>query len=912
MSKQRGDQQDDSVDAKRSGDASAKPQTESLQSETGSAIEAGENAAGNGPIAEITLSELIGIGLRAPRFTWRRLRIAMKAPGASQIQERAEPAFNSIPTSATTERGSSFGIELLALRRGLRKADTLQLLLYGCAIICALIGSSIVRGAGEVTRADGYSLIAGGPFLWLGFLLWLVAESVGNWTQLKQYWRGLDRNGRLRWAARSLPILVWIYTLSALAASMTAPNESAANLALAAVASFILGCLLWIVINVAHWQVRQRRAGQGLEASQIMLRQHSLPPFLRALSIPRKLLIAFAIVCSLVVWANTSGNRIEPPVILVWLVSAALWGFVFAPLRWNLFDWASDRIDAIRRIHWREHRGALIALALVLVLGAAFRFNKLDAYPPQLYGDLVEKIQDAYRIQHLNDYRIFFQNIGGREPMHFYLLSILASQPGMEFNHFALKLMSAIESFITLPIVFWLGVEVMGKRRRRFGLLFGALAAALVAVSFWHVVIGRQGLRISLAPLFSALTAVYLVRALRHNRRADFVKAGIALGFGLLGYQAVRILPLAAVAGVAIALLDAKRSWRDRFNYCLNLAVLAFVSLMVFLPLLHYWTEEPDNYMRRTSTRIFGDAPTTDDERGAFLAESVPRLMSNIRKTALMYHFYGDSTWVSGVGAEPAMDVVTAAFMLLGVAAWLALIVQTRDPVIIFAPIYLLSTLLPTALALSFPIEVPSYIRASGAIPPSYLIAALPVAVFCLRLCKKLSGRLGIVFAAAFAGALLLAANHYNTSLYFGEFTDNFVRASHPQAQAGKILRGFAESDGAYGNAFVLTSPHWWDVRAVGIEAGAMFWDSGGDADTAPQLIDRGLRREAKFRLDPERDLLFFYSRQNDEARQLLSEWFPNGRQIEIPIDPVHKSFHIYRAPALGVDGLQRFLQEHT
>lgn len=788
-------------------DANGEPpdaRADSARFEPDPATATGENAVNIEPIEDLTLSELIVLWLRAPAPTWRRLRIAMASPTANRPQPSVGTSMAAIHPQETRESRRSASAALLSWSKILRQRDTMQLLLSGAAIVCALIGSVIVRGAGDATRADSHSLIVGGPYLWLGFLLWLIAELVGHWRQLKEYWRGLDPSARLRWAARALPGGLWINALRLLTASMNAPIESVTDLALAAMGWFMLGSLLWICIEVAHWQVRRRRASAELEAPKFMLRQPARPPVSSALGKPRRLLITFAVLCSLLVWANTAGNRIEPPIILLWLISAVLWGFVFAPLPWNLFDWASDRIDALRRIHWRAHRGTIIALFLVLILGAAFRFNKLDAYPPQMFSDLVEKIQDAYKIHHYDDYRIFFENIGGREPLHFYLLSILASQPGMEFDHHALKLLSAIESFLTLPIVFWLGVEVMGKRRR-FGLLFGALAAALVAVSFWHVVIGRQGMRISLAPLFSALTAVYLARALRHNRRPDYVKAGLALGFGLMGYQAVRMLPLAAVAGVAIALVVAKRSWRERLSYLLNLAVLAFVSFMVFLPLLHYWTEEPENYMRRTSTRIFGDLPTSDDERATFLADSVPILMSNIRKTALIYHYYGDGTWVSGVAHEPAMDPVTAAFMALGVAAWLALIAKTRDPVIVFVPFYLLATLLPTTLALSFPIEVPSFIRASGAIPPSYLIAALPVAVFCWRLCKKLSGRLGIIAAAAFAGAALLAANHYNSSLYFGGFTDNFVRASHPHAQAGGLLRGFAESDGAYGNAFVLS-----------------------------------------------------------------------------------------------------------
>ncbi len=893
------------------GNASAESLADSTEIEPAAASADGENISDARPIEQLTLSELINRWLHAPEPTWRRLRIALTSRTANRLQARAAASTAALAPTAPIERGNRAMSALRSLPHALRQVDTIQLLLYGTAMVCALIGSTIVRGTDDVTRAGGYSLSVGGPYLWLGFLLWLTAELVGNWTQLTRYWRRLDRSARLRWAARVLPILIWINATLTLTASMTAPPESATDLALAAVGRLAVGGLLWIVIEFAYWQARPRSVTAGVVSPQILDRQPASEPISSEISQLRKLIIVLAVLCSLLVWANTSGNRIEPPIILVWLVSVALWAFVFAPLRWNLFDWASGKIDAIRRIRWREHRGTIIAFALVMLLGAAFRFNKLDGYPPQMYSDLVEKIQDAYKIHHLNDYRIFFANIGGREPLHFYLLSILASRPGMEFNHYALKLMSAIESFITLPIVFWLGVEVIGKHRRRFGLLFGTLVAALVAVSFWHAAIGRQGMRISLAPLFSALTAVYLVRALRHNRRPDYVKAGLALGFGLMGYQALRMLPLAAVAGVAVTVVLQRQNWRARLDYGLNLAVLAFVSFMVFLPLFHYWMEEPENYMRRTSTRVFGDRQRTDEERAAFLTESVPVLMSNVRKTALMYHFYGDSAWVSGLGDEPAMDPVTAAFMFLGVSAWLALIVKTRDPVVAFVPIYLLATLLPTALALSFPIEVPSFIRASGAIPPSYLIAALPIAVFCLRLCKKLSGRAGIVLAAAFAAGILLAANHYNTRLYFGEFTDNFLRAAHPQAQAGKILRGFAESDGAYGNAFVLTSAHWWDIRAIGIEAGVMFWDSGGDVTTVPQMLERGLWREAAYRLDAERDLLFFYSRQNREALPLLSKWFPDGRQLEIGVQPAQKSFYIFRAPALGAAGLRRFLDEN-
>ncbi len=869
----------------------------------------GEAAAAGRPIEDLMLSELIESWLRRPGQTWRALRIAV----ASEARYAPRAAAPSIITPSPPVRdapGSSLVRAILSAVSGLRAANTIQLLLYGIAIVSALAGSILLRGSDAVPRAGDYSLIVGAPFLWLGFLLWLAAEAVGEWANIRESWRAMDRRARLRWSARALPVMICLLALFTLTAAMSAPAGDATSLALSALGLFVAGGLLWILIEIAFRQ-RHGRFTSDDGAALLVYRPRARRSLAADIGGRRKLLIALATLCSLTVWLNTSGNRIEPPVITLWLLSAGLWAFVFAPLRWNFVEWSCARIDAARRFRPRDYRLTLVALLLIMLLGAGFRLYELDAYPPQMYSDLVEKIQDAYKIRHLNDYRIFFENIGGREPLHFYLLSILASQPGMAFDHYALKLMSALESLVALPIMFWLGVEVMGRRRRSFALLFGLLAAALVAVSFWHAAIGRQGMRISLAPLFSTLTGVYLVRALRYNRRSDFVKAGLALGFGLMGYQAVRMLPAAAVAGVAVAVALGRHSLRARLSYILNLAVLAFVALMVFLPLLHYWTESPENYMRRADTRLFGDMPTTGEERAAFLLESVPVLLSNVRKTALMFHYFGDNTWVSGLPQEPAMDPATAAFMLLGVAAWLALVLRSRDPVHVFVLVYLFAMLLPTALALSFPIEVPSFIRASGAIPPSYLIAALPVAVICRRLRRSFSGRAGFILAVAFAVSLLLAANHYNTRLYFGEFTENYARASHPQAQAGRILRGFAESDGGYGNAFVLTSPHWWDVRAIGIEAGRMFWDSGGEVAQLPQMLERGLWREGEFRLLPERDLLFFYSRGNEDAPILLSEWFPNGRLMEITVQPAHKSFFIYRAPALGAQGLRRFLDEN-
>ncbi len=596
---------------------------------------------------------------------------------------------------------------------------------------------------------------------------------------------------------------------------------------------------------------------------------------------------------------------------LLWLVNAALWAFVFAPLRWNIFDWASDRIDGLRRFNLRGYRWALVAFALILALGYSFRFDRLDTIPPQLFSDLVENIQDAYRIYHEDNYRIYMDNNNGREPLHYYLLSILASQPGQHFDFYALKLTSALESFLTLPLMFWLGIEVIGPRRRQLGLVLGLLAMGLVAVSFWHVMMGRQGLRISLTPLFTALTCIFFVRALRGNQRSDYVKAGLALGFGLLSYQAMRMLPAAIVISVVFALVIRRFSWRMRASYLLNLAVLAFVSLMVFLPLFQYWIEEPESYLRRSATRIFGDMPTTEEERAQFLLESGAAFLNNTRKTLLMFNYTNDRTWVSATSGEPAMDTVSGAFLILGAAAWL-LLAKSRDPVHFFIPMALLFALLASALALSFPGEVPSLTRSSGGIPPAYLIAALPLAVFCLRLRAILPRYLGTVVAIVCTVAALLAAYQYNRHVYFDKFNNAYTQSAHSYTQAGTALRGFAESDGAYGNAYIIAWPHWWDHRAVGIEGGLMFWENAALLANLPLLLRDAAQRSGDFRLQPERDLLFFYAPHDDEALPQLREWFPQGKPLMLEVEPSDRSFFIYRVPALGEAGLANFIESNS
>jgi hypothetical protein len=161
------------------------------------------------------------------------------------------------------------------------------------------------------------------------------------------------------------------------------------------------------------------------------------------------------------------------------------------------------------------------------------------------------------------------------------------------------------------------------------------------------------------------------------------------------------------------------------------------------------------------------------------------------------------------------------------------------------------------------------------------------------------------------SGVVLLTAYNANQSVYFGDYVKFYTNSSLPYSDAGKVLKGFSESGGSYGNAYMIAYPYWWDHRAIGLEAGLMDWPNGiiNRVDT-PRFMYLAFQKTDQYRLDPDKDLLFFYSVQDVETEQQLKEWFPGGyAQIFQSYQP-EDAFKLYRVPAMGASAFISFLRE--
>lgn len=642
------------------------------------------------------------------------------------------------------------------------------------------------------------------------------------------------------------------------------------------------------------------------------------------LTIGRGLAVAIAAVAGYQAYEMSQGNRFTTPGVLAWALAifAAMWAL--APIGWSPLVLAGNIGKAARA--WRP-RVTLAGVALLAIMagGAVLRFVDLDTAPPEMTSDHVEKLLDVSRLLQ-GDTNVFFGNNGGRDPLHFYFLAGLATLSGAELNFWLLKAASAIEGVITIAAMYWMGREVIGKRDRALAEVVGLLLAALVATSAWHLFLSRLGLRIVLTPLFTALFIGFLARALRYNRRWDFIYAGLVLGAGLYGYQALRMLPILAVVGGFFGMVVGARTWRVRLTLAANMVALALIAAVVFIPLYRYSVDYTDEFWSRSSGRLFGDDLTQEtlpdgtvvrraatlQERSDAFAANLPNLITNTRNALLMFHWRGDVAWFHNPPNRPAFDAISGALLVAGVIAALARAARRADPVDWLMVPGILVMMLPSILSLAFPIENPSHTRISGALPGVYFIMALALGVLVLEL-SRLAGRPGRVIArVGIAGVFgLISASSVN--VHFNEYRTSYLNSALPYSEAGQTLRQFAAAEGhGYGNAFMLAYPYWWDHRALGISGGSLTWNNTIlKAEEIPQAVRDAAQRakDDRNRFDSSQPILFFLSIDDEAGRNWLTEQFPDATRTSI-ISYNQRPYDLIEVPAQSISQLNQLIVE--
>jgi hypothetical protein len=637
-----------------------------------------------------------------------------------------------------------------------------------------------------------------------------------------------------------------------------------------------------------------------------------------------------ALVLSLGAWLLNGDNRFTAAGVVCWALSVAAWVIVFIGQPEAIGAWVARQARRFVRWFGRPHTVRLswsvAAMLVILALGAWFRFSNLSAYPPEMTSDHVEKLLDAQRVaEGLTP--VFFPNNGGREGFQMYYLAFLHRLTGLPISFDLLKIGTGLEGMVMIVLAWWLGRAVFGPEDRRLGNLTGVIMAAMVATSYWHTMLSRLGLRIVLTTLAVTVILIFLARAMRHNRRRDYLIAGLMLGASMYFYQAMRMFPLVVIAGVALAVIFRARTWAIARAYAINMVALVIVAGAVFVPLGRYWSQYPQSFWERTGGRFFGEdmivirddqgrileeRPVTQEERMRAFEQNLGVFFDNVRQSVLMFNYAGDRAFITGEpNGTPQLDAVSGGFFLIGLAVVAARMIRRRDPVDWLLPAAILIMLLPTALSIAFTIEVPSATRASGALPAVYLIAALGMAVVVRAFAEQARTRAAQAALWGVVTIILLLGAMANADSYFVTAMRRYRESTFPYQQAGQIVRGFAESTGAPGNAFMIGWDMWWDYRALGVNAGYVDWPNGVWYDSLLARI-RGqmeMNTDTQYEIAPDRQLMFVLHPRADEPLAVLQEGFPGGAVINVQAFNADNSFRLYVAPPLGCDWLRANLR---
>lgn len=556
------------------------------------------------------------------------------------------------------------------------------------------------------------------------------------------------------------------------------------------------------------------------------------------------------------------------------------------------------------------------ALLLVLLLAAFFRLHDLDGVPPEMTSDHIEKLLDAVRVYEGYD-AMFFPNNAGREAFQMHFIAALVRYAGQEFSFNTLKLASIIEGLLTVALGYVLGVTMMDKDRR-MGVWLGLALAALLAVSSWHVMLSRLGLRIALTPLSTMLMLIFLVRAMRGNRRRDFVWLGVVLGAGTYFYQANRMLPLVVVVGVVLAVLVYARTRRDALLYGVNLACAGVMALVIFLPLYRYSEQFPSYFWDRTRGRLFGEFAfiKTDPETGLqsayepslgeqinLLGKNLDVFGDNYADALRMWSWEGDAAWISNWQSRPALDPYTNALFLLGLVGWGVLFFKKWDIAYLLMPMGILIMLLPSALTLAYQIENPSFTRASGTIPFVFLIAAYPLAQLGYTVQGVVRRRaLGVVLAGVLMLPVVGLAARVSYDNYFNVYREGYSFSWRPYDSIARPLQDFVTGEnGSWGNAFMIAYPHWLDHRILGTVAGDIKWNNGLVSKEA-LFSFIGQNNGTRYAYNPEQPLFIMYNQNDTETAEWLRQLFPDGQEsTAIVAENETYNFNIFLVPP-GID----------
>ena len=228
----------------------------------------------------------------------------------------------------------------------------------------------------------------------------------------------------------------------------------------------------------------------------------------------------------------------------------------------------------------------LLLLVVILVLGASLRFVGLGRYPQGFSQDEAAKGYNAYSILKTgkdmrgNHIPLRFTDFSDKRPYTIILYTYLLVPSILVFglNEFSVRLPAAVVGTLTVFVLYLLTKKVFKNDT------VGLLAAFLLSISPWHILMSRVGLEAITFP-FLFLTSWYIL--IIGLEKPNFgILAAITRVASFYSYQASYVVIPAFLTFFYIC-------YKDRLNRCKNSwRLIVFLVIAGILPLIYLYIKD--------------------------------------------------------------------------------------------------------------------------------------------------------------------------------------------------------------------------------------------------------------------------------------------------------------------------------